>query len=376
MKRNLLISLIALVFCSSLLASPKPPLIIDHSMTSVSTVPAMWIAKAQKDLNIFYGHTSHGSQLITGMGMLSARAKSIYQFGSDTILPIIEKGDMDLGNPSFEAWEQETRTQLNQPDSKINLVMWSWCGEASWASDENINTYLSLMNQLETDFPNVKFVYFTGHLDGTGTAGTLNKNNDRIRDYCRQNGKILFDFADIESYGPDGRNYLELNGTDACNYNIGDQTGNWAQEWCAAHPEDCTDCSESISCAHSECLNCLRKGQATWNGFARIAGWDGMITRIEEDTAESEGVMLFQNYPNPADIETQFRFYLPDDRAVTIEIYNSVGDKMMTPIENRLYLKGEHDTERISVKELPSGHYEYLLKAGSVRISKTMIIIR
>ena len=44
----------------------------------------------------------------------------------------------------------------------------------------------------------------TGHLDGGGTAGNLNVRNNQIRNYCIANDKILFDFADIESYKPNG----------------------------------------------------------------------------------------------------------------------------------------------------------------------------
>ena len=54
------------------------------------------------------------------------------------------------------------------------------------------------MNQLEIDYPNVKFVYMTGHLDGSGANGNLNLRNEQIRAYARANNKILYDFADIE----------------------------------------------------------------------------------------------------------------------------------------------------------------------------------
>jgi hypothetical protein len=44
----------------------------------------------------------------------------------------------------------------------------------------------------------------TGHLDGTGLTGNLNISNEQIRNHCRINKKFLLDFADIESYNPDG----------------------------------------------------------------------------------------------------------------------------------------------------------------------------
>ena len=46
---------------------------------------------------------------------------------------------------------------------------------------------------------------------------------------------------------------------------------NWAVEWCAEHPGECS----STSCAHSRSLNCDMKGRAFWWLMARIAGWPG-----------------------------------------------------------------------------------------------------
>ena len=153
-----------------------------------------------------------------------------------------------------------------------NIVIWSWCGQVSSASEDNINTYLSLMNELEEDYPHVIFIYMTGHLDGTGEEGNLNIRNDQIRDFCKRNNKILFDFADIESYDPDGNYFLDKRANDGCYYRENGVRKNWANEWCAAHPgsELCASCS----CAHSKPLNCNMKARAFWWMMARLAGWD------------------------------------------------------------------------------------------------------
>lgn len=152
-----------------------------------------------------------------------------------------------------------------------NVVMWSWCGEVSTATEADINTYLSLMEGLEKDFPNVKFVYITGHLDGTGTSGNLNLRNEQIRKYVRDHGKILFDFADIESYDPSGNAFLARNADDGNNYDGGSK--NWSREWCAANPN--SPLCAQVSCAHSEPLNCNLKARAFWWLMARLAGWNG-----------------------------------------------------------------------------------------------------
>ena len=89
------------------------------------------------------------------------------------------------------------------------------------------------MSGLEADYPDVHFVYMTGHTDGSGLAGTLHIRNQQIRDYCAANAKILYDFEDIESYDPDGNYFGDRYVTDDCDYDGGSR--NWATEWQNSH---------------------------------------------------------------------------------------------------------------------------------------------
>lgn len=220
-------------------------------------IPASYIESVKSGYRIFYVHTSHGSQIISGMAILRD-SSSLYDFNDGAgALYIDEYGD-DLGHYGDTSWVPVTRQRLNQAENNINVVMWSWCGGCSDNTEEGINIYLNAVNGLEQDYPEVVFIYMTGHLDGTGLDGNLYARNNQIRAYCADNNKILFDFADIESYDPDGNFYPDAG--DNCD---------WCADWCGSHP--CYDCS----CAHSHCFNCYLKGKAFWWMMARIAGWDG-----------------------------------------------------------------------------------------------------
>jgi len=264
-------------------ASAPAATIVDHRHTRLMDIPTTWIQQAKQTLHIAYGHTSHGSQLVTGMEAVFEQYGSLYAFapyGTGGALDLRDtpfSGASDLGNPNFTAWATATRNYLNA-HPEINVIIWSWCGQVD-TSEANINLYLSLMNQLEADYPNVRFVYMTGHLNGTGTTGNVNVRNNQIRSYATANNKTLFDFADIESYDPDRAvNYMALQGDDNCDYYQGGWK-NWATLWTAAHPGDeltltsnriCSGC-----CAHSQALNCVQKAGAAWWLWARLAGWTG-----------------------------------------------------------------------------------------------------
>jgi hypothetical protein len=248
---------------------PSTLIIADHN-AAIASIPDSAINQAKTRLHIAYGHTSHGSQLVTGMEAL-ADANSLYNGLDLRDTPF--SGADDLGSPDRASWATATRNYLNNPaNSNVNVVIWSWCGQVDGTETE-IQQYLNLMNQLEADYPAVKFVYMTGHLNGGGTSGNIHQRNQQIRNYCIANNKILFDFADIESYDPDGAtNYMALNATDNCDYSGGH---NWASEWIALNPahELTTLATNCGSCAHSQTLNCVLKGRTAWWLWAKLAGW-------------------------------------------------------------------------------------------------------
>ncbi len=264
---------------TTILNATPANLTIDHTCTKLSSLPSVWITSAKANLHIAYSHTSHGSQLTDGMTGLVGFKGTAYSWNKGGAGGALDLHDYamsgDLGAPDRTTWAALTRSYL-AANQKVNVIMWSWCGEVSTATASDINTYLNLMASLENDFKSVKFVYMTGHLDGTGLTGNLHLRNEQIRSYCKSNNKILYDFADIESYNPDGLYFGGKKPNDACDYDgngDGKMDGNWATEWQNSHKQG-TDWYQCSS-AHSQPLNANQKAYAAWWLWVRLAGWDG-----------------------------------------------------------------------------------------------------
>ncbi len=284
MKSILAIVVVFLLACTS---TTTFAYVVDHNSTDLGSIPEAAINQAKNTLHIAYGHTSHGSQLITGMTGLDGQTNlvdykgDIYQWNEGGSGGALDIDDYfvggDLGHSGSTVWADSTRTYLDNPaNSDVNVVIWSWCGGCSDNTPAGIQIYLDTMNQLETDYPNVTFVYMTGHADGSGESGNLHIRNQQIRDYCIANNKVLYDFYDIETYDPDNNYYGDKLVNDACDYdsdNNGSRDANWATTWQNSHTEgvDWYSCTS----AHSQPLNANRKAYAAWWLWARIAGWSG-----------------------------------------------------------------------------------------------------
>ena len=82
---------------------------------------------------------------------------------------------------------------------------------------------------------------------------------------------------------------------------------------------------------------------------------------------------LYQNHPNPFNPTTTIRFALPETEKVRIEIYNAMGQKLSTVLDQQMPV-GYHEVV-FDAKGLPSGVYVYKIVAGDFsQIMKCLLL--
>src|SRR6056297_828521 len=134
MKKVFLLSFAIALFYTTTYA--QNTIIIDHTCRDLSEIPSSWVDSAKNKLYIAYGHTSHGSQLTTGMNALESYfTNGQYDWshtGGANELHLFEGAGSETGylelDCGYPGWDDETREYLDS-FPECNVLIWSWCGQ-------------------------------------------------------------------------------------------------------------------------------------------------------------------------------------------------------------------------------------------------------
>jgi len=107
---------------------------------------------------------------------------------------------------------------------------------------------------------------------------------------------------------------------------------------------------------------------------------DFRIEKIDDTSSElissevPQTLQLSQNYPNPFNPSTRIDFALPEAAQVALEVYNMLGQKVVT-LENGYLSAGQHSVT-FDASDLSSGIYLYRLQAGDQVLTRSLTLVK
>jgi len=145
-------------------------------------------------------------------------------------------------------------------------------------------------------------------------------------------------------------------------------------------------------------LDSIAVTKLTWNGtsydttkYNELEPYRISIRMLESDQFNSieakdltvilpDDYKLFQNYPNPFNPTTNIEFYLPIQKRISLTVYNALGQKIKTLVNDKVFSKGTHmkewDATNNSGMKVATGMYIYELKYGNFKKYKRMMLVK
>lgn len=108
--------------------------------------------------------------------------------------------------------------------------------------------------------------------------------------------------------------------------------------------------------------------------FSEFVTASGELVSSETDTEVPEEFTLNQNYPNPFNPATTIRYDLPEQADVRLEVYNVLGERVATLV-NETRQAGSYEVS-FDASNLSSGTYIYRLEAGDYMETKQMMFVK
>ena len=169
-----------------------------------------------KALDIYFEHASVGGNIMGGIRGLSTD-NATYTLNLGAFYSTIDTNwfrktnglvENNRGNPGadqkIELFSSNMRTSGFA--ETVGLAMYKFCYIDTPSNPGLLFTNaMNSMEVLESNYPNVHFIWWTMPLQSAGSANNgIHSFNVLVRSYCALNNKPLFDLADIEAWDTNG----------------------------------------------------------------------------------------------------------------------------------------------------------------------------
>ncbi|HJY63939.1 MAG TPA: T9SS type A sorting domain-containing protein, partial [Ignavibacteria bacterium] len=113
---------------------------------------------------------------------------------------------------------------------------------------------------------------------------------------------------------------------------------------------------------------------SVFSDFMAIRGTASWLP-VEPNINEIPSKFSVTNYPNPFNPSTVIKYELPQKTFVTVNVYNILGEQVVTLVNNEFKQAGRYYIA-FNGTNLSSGIYFYSITAGDYRESRKMVLVK
>jgi hypothetical protein len=327
---------ILIVAILSTKATAQMAIIADHNAINLAAIPDAALAPAS-NLRMHLRRASVGGNINDGLDAL--QSQNVKYNRSNWIF-------YSRGNPGWQAKISDFVSFTIANESSYDVFSMKFC---FIDPDADFHTYRDSVLYLENRYPNKIIMWWTIPIE---TSGNTNRQmfNDSVRAYAMTHGKVLFDMADIESHNAAGEKQIDGSNREVL-----------CEEW-------------SSDGGHINSAGAQRVASAFWWLMSRIAGWEG-TAGVEKIAEVPKTFFVSQNYPNPFNPSTTIEFTLAERGKVTLLVYDILGHKVATLVDEELKA-GILYRIPFNASKLSSGVYFYRLEAGKNSQIKKLVLMK
>ncbi len=111
-----------------------------------------------------------------------------------------------------------------------------------------------------------------------------------------------------------------------------------------------------------------------WGPYSVVRKFTRDITDVVTRPETPTEYQLSQNYPNPFNPATQIEFAVPKESRVTLEVYNLLGQRVVTLVDE--VMGAGYHAVKFEASALPSGLYLYRMAAGQTSFIRKMMLVK
>ncbi|MGC8595565.1 MAG: glycoside hydrolase family 2 TIM barrel-domain containing protein [Candidatus Kryptoniota bacterium] len=114
----------------------------------------------------------------------------------------------------------------------------------------------------------------------------------------------------------------------------------------------------------------------SYKPYNEIGGVTGINLKNRTTTEfDANKIDVMRVYPNPFNPAATLEFYMPQRNEVTVEIYDILGRRVMSPVQNVVFERGSHQV-RIDLQGYSSGVYLCIVTSGSFLSVQKILYIK